>query len=105
MKTYYARVDRIQYRGKIWGLGDAVIVDDKEEMPEKLWESEDSRKAAVEEYNKAQRELSVEGKDEKIKSLMEQLNAAKTMITELEKRNKDLEAKLNKKPATKTDEK
>ena len=105
MKTYFARVDRIQYRGKIWGLGDAVIVDDKEEMPEKLWESEESRKAAVEEYNKAQRELSVEGKDEKIKSLMEQLNAAKTMITELEKRNKDLEAKLNKKPVVKPDEK
>ena len=105
MKTYYAKVDRIQYRGKIWSLGDAIVVDDKEDMPEKLWESEEARKAAVEEYNKAQRELSVEGKDEKIRSLMDQLNAAKTLINELEKRNKDLEAKLNKKPATKTDEK
>ena len=105
MKTYYAKVDRIQYRGKIWSLGDAIVVDDKEDMPEKLWESEEARKAAVEEYNKAQRELSVEGKDEKIRSLMDQLNAAKTLINELEKRNKALEAKLNKKPATKTDEK
>ena len=104
MKTYFARVDRIQYRGKIWGIGDAVIVDDKEQMPESLWESQEERDNAIAEYNKAQRELSVEGKDEKIKNLMEELKEAKTMITELEKRNKTLTEKLKKQTAT-SDEK
>lgn len=104
MKTYFARVDRIQYRGKIWGVGDAVIVDDKEQMPESLWESQEERDNAIAEYNKAQRELSIEGKDEKIKNLMEELKEAKTMINELEKRNKTLSEKLKKQTAT-SDEK
>lgn len=104
MKTYFARVDRIQYRGKIWGVGDAVIVDDKEQMPESLWESQEERETAIAEYNKAQRELSIEGKDEKIKNLMEELKEAKTMINELEKRNKTLSEKLKKQTAT-SDEK
>lgn len=104
MKTYFARVDRIQYRGKIWSVGDAVIVDDKEQMPESLWESQESREAAIAEYNKAQKELSIEGKDEKIKNLMEELKEAKTMINELEKRNKTLTEKLKKQTAT-SDEK
>lgn len=105
MKTYYARVDRIQYRGKIWGIGEPVVVDDNEEMPEKLWESKEARDAAIEEYNKAQRELSVEGKDEKIKALMEELKEAKTLINELEKKNKELNEKLKKKMTATPDEK
>ncbi len=106
MKTYYARVDRIQYRGKIWGLGEPVVVDDKEEMPEKLWESQEEREQAIAEYNKAQKELSVEGKDEKIRSLMEQLKDAKTLINELEKDNKALHKKVEElKKAKPADEK
>lgn len=105
MKTYFARVDRIQYRGKIWGIGEPVVVDDKEEMPEKLWESQEERDKAIAEYNKAQKELSVEGKDEKIRSLMDQLKDAKTLINELEKQNKSLNEKLKKKMTAPTDEK
>lgn len=105
MKTYFAKVDRIQYRGKIWGIGEPVVVDDKEEMPEKLWESQEERDKAIAEYNKAQKELSVEGKDEKIRSLMEQLKDAKTLINELEKQNKSLNEKLKKKMTATTDEK
>lgn len=105
MKTYFAKVDRIQYRGKIWGLGEPVVVDDKEEMPEKLWESQEARDAAIAEYNKAQKELSLEGKDEKIRSLMDQLKEAKTLINELEKQNKSLNEKLKKKMTATPDEK
>ena len=105
MKTYFAKVDRIQYRGKIWGIGEPVVVDDKEEMPEKLWESQEERDKAIAEYNKAQKELSVEGKDEKIRSLMDQLKDAKTLINELEKQNKSLNEKLKKKMTAPTDEK
>lgn len=96
-KKYIAKMDNIFFKSKIYGKGDTVLVDDKEEMPEGRWqlfseyekEQEDLRKAADPSLSNAE-------KDKRIENLAEE-------IVDLKRENKRLMAELKKAKETKED--
>ena len=103
-KKYIAKVNNIFFKGKIYNVGDPVLVDDKEEMNSGRWESEKEYNARMEKIAQDTGSLTEKESVAKIQDLTAKLEEAEkakadadAKIVELEKQVKDLTAKLEKK--------
>lgn len=70
-KRYYALKDRIQFNGRIYGLHDSVMVDDKVEMEADLWQDEESYRNEIEALRVSREDKTLKEKNDLIQSLQE----------------------------------
>lgn len=68
-KKYYALKDRIQFKGRIYGFHDSVLVDDEEVMPAHLWQDEKSYEEEREKLRASREDKTMKEKNELIESL------------------------------------
>ena len=93
-KRYYALKDRVQFKGRIYGLHDSVLVDDEQVMSPEIWKDEKTFQEEREALRVSCEDKTLKEKDELIETLTkdnEQLRAKNAQLEkDLNKAQKDL---------------
>lgn len=84
-KRYYSLKDRVQFKGRIYGLHDSVLVDDEQEMSPEIWQDEQAFLDEREALRVSREDKTIKEKDGLIETLSEDNKQLRATNARLEK--------------------